>query len=293
LLGLLGPSYKLAAIVGYVNLPMPVGYTFVANPLDADGTNSIATVLLPPDGTKVFLWDVTNQVFTVPSVYSAAQNRWSTNYLLPVGRGFVVQSTTNWTNTFIGTVLQGYLTNAIAGTNRFSLLGAMIPATAPLSGTNFTFPAIDGAQVLMFDTPAQSYFDAVIYFNGYAWFDPGGAINTNGPVINPAEGFFVNNPGPNTNWVIYFNLGGLSVTSLQAPATQQTSSISSGPQIQSLCRTGGMATLQILNTSQSTYSVQFSADGLNWKSVATNQTANTCTAPWPGGTQGYYRLVSP
>jgi hypothetical protein len=272
---------------------MPVGYCFVANPLDADGTNSIATVLPPPpDGTKVFLWDVTNQVFTVPSVYSAAQSKWSTNYLLPVGRGFVVQSATNWTNTFIGTVLQGSLSNAIAGTNRFSLVGAMIPATAPLSGTNLSFPAIDGAQVLAFNTPAQNYFDAVVCFSGYAWFDPAGAVNTNGPVINPAQAFFINNPGPNTNWVIYFNLG-LSGTSVPAPATQQTSAISSAPQIQSLRRTGGMANLQILNPGQVSYSVQFSPDGVNWNTVATNQTANAWKARWPGGTQGYYRLLSP
>src|SRR5215469_3933594 len=85
-------------IVGYVNVPISKGYTFVSNPLDLDGTNSISGVLTPPpDGTQVYLWDVNNQVFTVPSVYSAAHTNWSTNYLLTVGRGFVVQSPTNWT----------------------------------------------------------------------------------------------------------------------------------------------------------------------------------------------------
>src|SRR5262245_50981047 len=94
-----------ANVVGYVNVPLTNGYNFLENPLNVtsgtNGTvnNSITNVLrVVPDGTEVFLWDTTNQAFTPPSIYSAASSNWSINYLLPVGRGFVLLANTVWTN---------------------------------------------------------------------------------------------------------------------------------------------------------------------------------------------------
>src|SRR2546422_4750529 len=78
LAGLAGFGQQARAAVGYVNVTVTNGYNFLANPLNYYGNNnpsgnSITNVIhQAPDGSKVYLWDVTNQVFTAPSIYSVA-----------------------------------------------------------------------------------------------------------------------------------------------------------------------------------------------------------------------------
>src|ERR1051326_2416552 len=116
--------------IGYANVAMTPGYNFVANPFNWDNTNSISTVLVnpnPPDGAKVYVWDITNQFFLPPATFSSSNgtNGWDTNFLLPPGKGFVFYTTAPWTNTFVGYIdpCPGE-TNfiRIAGGNKFSLV---------------------------------------------------------------------------------------------------------------------------------------------------------------------------
>src|SRR5262245_7859634 len=70
-------------VVGYVNVSLTNGFTFLSNPLSATN-NSLNFVLTPPPaGTRVYLWDVANQSFSPPSTYSSSQG-WSINYEIPV-----------------------------------------------------------------------------------------------------------------------------------------------------------------------------------------------------------------
>jgi len=282
--GLAQPAH--ANIVGFANVTLTNAYNFIANPFDTS-PNSITNVLgtNAPDGSMVFLWDVTNQVFTLPSTYHALTKSWDRNYFLSPGRGFVMLSTANKTLTFVGNVLQGNLTNFVAGTNKFSLLASMVPVSDTLS--NLFFPGTDGDNVYVFKTASQSYSDAFTYFAGFGWFDPNGAITTNGPVINIAQSFFVQNPGPGTNWIRNFVVQAAQLQSAALVAN------SSSPEIQSLSLSAGLATLHVLNPSGSSYNVEFSTDGVAWTTVATNQTATTWSAPCPGGGRGYYRLSTP
>jgi hypothetical protein len=288
-------------IVGYVNIPLPKGLALLCDPFSIDGTNNINTVMTnttAPNGTQVFLWNVTNQAFSLPATLNTNSKAWlnpdlvtvATNYLLPPGRGFVISSPANWRLTIGGVVPQGTLTNFIAGTNRFSLLGNIPPVTGQLdSNTMHTifFPEIDGADVFTFNTNSQVYSDAYTYFQNYGWFDPAHLVDTNGPSIPLLLGFFVQNPGPDTNWIQTFivpNNGGIH--SLKLAVAQPV------PQISYSTFSANQASLQILDPGGTPYDVQFSLDCLTWQTVASNLTSASWTGALPDPNGGYFRVIN-
>src|ERR1043165_431753 len=117
-----------ANIVGYVNMPLANGYNFIANPLDF--LPNVLTNLMPspPNGSRAYFWDVTNQVFLPTATFGPSS--WNRNYDMPVGRGLVVYVPIRYTNTFVGNVvapIPGTVTQEIIGSNRFSLIGCKFP----------------------------------------------------------------------------------------------------------------------------------------------------------------------
>ncbi len=288
-------------IVGYANIAMPKGLGLVCNPFNVDGTNSINTVMTNsavPAGTQVYLWNVTNQAFSLPATFSAGSGAWfnpdfvtlATNYLLSPGRGFVVASPSPWLMTFVGIVEQGTLTNFIAGTNKFSLLGNVIPVAGQLGATatqTIYFPGLDGADVFTFNTNSQNYSDAYTYFQNFGWFDPAHLFNTNGPAISVGQSFFVQNPGPDTNWVqTFFVPNTLQSPGLQ-PAVQKTVL-----QLSHLVIAGNQVSLQVFNSGGVPYNVQFSPDDLTWQTVASNLTNSSWSGVLSNPNLGYYRVVN-
>lgn len=287
-------------IVGYVNVAIPRGLALLCNPLDVDGTNNINRVMTNstvPSGTQAYLWNVTNQSFSLPASFDTGTGGWlnpdfatlATNYLLPPGRGFVVSSPSSWLMTFVGIVKQGSLTNFIAGNNKFSLLGNIPPVSGQLGSSatsTIYFPGMDGADVFTFNTTNQSYSDAYTYFQNYGWFDPSHLVNTNGPSINIAQGFFVQNPGPSTNWIQTFTVPGTPNPPGIQPGVQQAT-----PKINILAITGNQVSLQILKTGDANYDVQFSTNGSAWRAVAVNQTKSIWASTLPDPKQGYFRVV--
>ena len=283
-------SRAYAAVVGYVNVILTNGYNFVANPFDS-GTNDLGTAVpTAPDGTRAYVWDVTNQVFLPPSTYSNALGGWNRDYSVPTGKGFVILANAPFTNTCVGNVLQGHMTNFVAGSNKFSLLASMIPAGGPLGGAwpYLGFPGSDGEDCLLFDTTNQTYLDAWTYFSGYGWFNSAGATRTNGPLLNVAQSFFVQNPGPDAIW------GGLfHVQVVQAQMNLVTASSSTAPEISRIRVRDRNVTLDVLNPSGGPYNVQFSTDVVTWTTLARNQTGPAWTGKCPAGAQGYYQVVQP
>ena len=278
-----------ANIVGFANVVVTNGYNFIANPFDAGPDNSLTNIIpIAPEGSEVFLWDTTNQVFTGPTDYSASNPGWSDNYLLPPGRGFVLWVGAKYTNTFVGNVELGFLTNFIAGTNKFTLTASKAPIITNL--TYLGFPLIDGGNVYVFSAPRQTYLDAFTCFNGFGWFDPKGASSTNGPLIGVGQSFFAQNPGPDTNWV--FN-NPAPPSSPPPPQTLAAAGTSAGPSIQHLAVNSQKVTLQISNPGGTPYNIQFSSDGTTWQTVARKQTSGQWTEPYRNGRQGYYQVVQP
>jgi len=271
-------------IVGYVNVFCTNGYTFMANPLDNSPNVLTNVVPFPPNGSKAYFWDVTNQVF-LPTA-SRGPAGWNRNYDSPVGRGFIFYTPVLYTNTFVGNVLQGSLTNAVAGSNRFSLLGCMVPVGGQLSinSNGVGFPRIDGATVHFFRSASQTFADGFTCFTNYGWSDPKGVESTNGPVLNVGESFFVQNPGPATNWLRTFTNG---IVSARASVLG-----TSPPAILQLAVHGGNVTLAVSSSKGQAYDVQFSTDGANWTTIATNQSGNQWTGPLPDPLQGQFQVIA-
>jgi hypothetical protein len=278
---LAAPCEASLNVVGYYNVPVTNGYYLMVNQL-SNGNNSITNVLMsPPDGTKVYMWDLGNQAFTAPSTYSASSDTWDINYRLSVGTGFVMQVSRPAMITFVGEVPQGWLTNYVAGGNRFTLIGSRVPQGADL--TTLVFPRLDGLNASLFESGSQSFVDAYSYFQGYGWFDPRGLAAPGGPLVNVGQSFFVWNPNPATNWIRYF------IVQLAA----QKNAVAGGPSVASIAAGPSGVSLNVVNPGGRSYDVQFSKDGITWSTVATAQTGPVWKGPWLGGVQGYYQVIQP
>jgi hypothetical protein len=183
---------------------------------------------------------------------------------------------------FTGFVLTGQLTNSIAGSNKFSLVGAMVAQDGTLGGVH-QFPGDDGELVYQWDMTAQRYKDASTYFAGHGWHGGGGI---EGPLLVMGEGFFVQKHGPDTNWV----------RTLQAekPASLVQSSLTTPPSACDIRRFNfqdASVVLEIVNPGGVAYDVQFSRDRSSWSTISARRTGIEWKGPAPGGTYGFYRVI--
>jgi hypothetical protein len=299
LAGLLGSAQPVFSqtysvnIVGYVNTVATSGCNFIANPLNDDRGNTLS-IIMPsmPDETKIYKWDIGSQSFGEPSVFFADYGGWSDPFDLPPGLGVVVESATSWTNTFVGEVVTGYSSVFIAGDNRFTLIASKVPQSATLY--ELAFPGFEDDNVYFFNWNNQNYSDAYSYFAGFGWFDPAGNAGPNGPIVGVGQSFFVQHAGANTSWDRTF-----TPTNGAAPVKDFTlqaasaASLSKSSKIRRLKISRPTVQLEVSQPEGGVYTVQFSMDCIHWANAATNQSAATWSGPFPGGSQGYYRLCNP
>jgi hypothetical protein len=271
-------------VVGYVNVPVNTGYNLIHNPLNVPTGNYITNVISTPlAGTTVLLWDVPTQSFGPTCTYDPDFGGWDVNVSLPPGRGFFLLAPFGFTITFVGEVLQGALTNFVAGDNKLSALGSQVPQAGTLSGELF-FPVIDGAAVSLFNSVTQGFPHALLCFTSYGWSDPNGAATTSGPILDVGRAFFVQNPRPDINWVRNF-----TVQFASTPGSGHTSVLP----ITQLKVGGGSVTLEVLNPNETSYTVQFSTDRQSWTTLATGAKGKVWQGRYPGGVQGFYQIVQP
>lgn len=164
--------------VGYVNLEIPVGFSMIANPLDAgDDMNTVGTLLdAAPVGT---------------SVYKFEGGTYNINNKLPVwqqpdmslmpGEGVFIQNKTAepFTITFVGEVMQGTLNNDIP--EGFSIQSSMVPQAGVLD-TDLGWEAQSGDVIYVFDNAANNYI--ISSRLGPVW-------SPAAPMVGVAESFFV------------------------------------------------------------------------------------------------------
>ncbi len=202
-------------VVGYVNRVIPAypGYALIANPFDT-GNNVLSNLLQTlPVGSKVIKWDYVSKSFDLVYTRNAIGSGWvpagsQTVKLNPGDAAFVLLATTNttpFTNTFVGTVLQGNL----AGTNTmipgYSLLSFPVPVAGPVTNSiialNASLPALPtGSKLMEFDEVGQSGFTEIFTRNGI-----GSGWGPSVPNITPATGFFIlDNGSTNNAWNINF-----------------------------------------------------------------------------------------
>jgi hypothetical protein len=169
-------------IVGYVNVPINVGFNLIANPLD-NGTNTLST-LFPnaAEGDNVYIFS--GGAFT-SSGFSFGS--WSPDAKLLPGVGIFYQTTVKGTNTFVGNVLTGNLTNNIAA--GFSLVASQAPVSDTLA--NLNFPANEG--------------DNVYYYRNGAYVSSGFSFGSWSPDLSPAigEAFWVQTSAARPWWRVF------------------------------------------------------------------------------------------
>jgi len=267
-------------VVGYVNVVLGAGWHLLANPLRT--TNDDINNIFPqgPEGASIFLWNPTTQSFGLPSTF--ASSAWSVHMDLPVGRGFAMHISGTVTQTFVGEVLQGYLTNFIIGGNKLSLLGSKVPQIGAVS-TDLAFPVVDGANMHQFPDALQAFTDVSTGLRSYGWFSPSGLAGTGG-VTNPiAHAFWVQNPGPDTNWIRYFVV--------QSGPQQDSFTAANAAKISGMTIQNGAVAFDVSSPAKQSYYVQFSIDGNSWTTQGKGS-GKRWTGRYAGGPKGYYRLVS-
>jgi hypothetical protein len=139
-------------VVGYINVPVPPGFSMIANQLDS-GNNTVAS-LLPsvPDGVAIYKF--VNGSYLING-YEFGE--WSLpNMTLNPGEGaFIFNPTAAAFNAlFVGEVKQGSLQTGIpAG---FSIVASQVPQTGALD-TVLGFPVADGDTVYLFNNATGNY----------------------------------------------------------------------------------------------------------------------------------------
>jgi hypothetical protein len=129
--------YSLNA-VGYVNTTIPAGFSIIANPLNA-ATNTL-TQLIPnaPVNSTIYRY---NGGYT-SSVFGQDDNGnfvWEPDFTVTPGEGFWFKNAgAAFTNTFVGEVPQGSLTNPVP--QNFSIKSSQVPQTGSLT-SDLGYPA--------------------------------------------------------------------------------------------------------------------------------------------------------
>jgi hypothetical protein len=149
-----------------------------------------------PAGTQVQVWDYALQDF-VPYTKQPIGDGWSgTGESVPFAPGqavFVKITGSSVTNTFVGEVLQGNLTNNTLA--NFNLIGNMVPDSGTATAVGLV-PAA-GAQVQKWDVTAQDFV--------LSSKTPIGWSGAGEPNFVPGDGFFLKNNTP-YSWVRNFTV---------------------------------------------------------------------------------------
>jgi hypothetical protein len=191
-------------VVGYVNVPVPSGYSLLANPLSAGVTNGANEIMTPIDGEAILKWN--GSTFNYVS-FDTGFNGWidinfnpSVPPSLPPGKGFFfLNPGAATTVTFVGQVVPSPgVTNQLTLPSGYSLVGSPLPVSAPvITNAPVSLPVIDGMAILTWNGSAYSYRSYDTGFNG--WID----LNFN-PATPPAyttgQAFFFLNPGAPVTW---------------------------------------------------------------------------------------------
>jgi len=111
------------------------------------------------------------------------------------GEGVFASCPANGSITFVGTVLQGNLTNKIAA--GFNMIGSQVPQTGLLQ-TQLGFNPNNQDQLYFWSPASQSYATQAAYLTGIGWL-------SGEPTINVGQAFFLST-GATNNWTRTFTV---------------------------------------------------------------------------------------
>jgi hypothetical protein len=191
--------YSLNA-VGYVNVTIAPGFTIMANQLNTTNNNVsplLDSQLLSLPGVEIFKYSPTAG-YTTLIVNSGGG--WAgpatTTTLNPGEAAFIYNPfTTNFTVTFVGTVLQGSLTNSLA--TSFNLASSIVPQAGGVTSVLGLTPTPTD-EVFIYD-PVNGYSTSIAT-SATAW-------QPSEPNLKVGQGFFYFTGNANGNsWVRTFNV---------------------------------------------------------------------------------------
>lgn len=174
--------------VGYVQEVLQPGvFQMIANPLNTTNNSLPSILATPPNGTVLYKWNGSTYVSS-----SYRFGSWSDGTLtLNPGEGCFIKcggsvGGTPFTNTFVGEVLQGSLSNAIPV--GFSIKSSMVPQAGGLQTVLGLTPA-NGEIVYQWDPVNQAYVSHSYRFGSWAGGEPQIAVG---------EAFFYSSANGNT-----------------------------------------------------------------------------------------------
>jgi hypothetical protein len=178
-------------VVGYINVPVPSGFSMIANQLDS-GNNTVGS-LMPsvPEGTTIFKF--------VPSTGAYAANifefeEWGDPAMtLNLGEGaFIFNPEAPFNALFVGEVSQGALsTPLVAG---FQIVASQVPQAGALD-TVLGFVPEENDTVYRFDNATGAYTAATYEFGEWV-----------APELRVGEAFFLDKQGSATAWTRNFSV---------------------------------------------------------------------------------------
>ena len=200
-------------IVGYVNIPETGGqFSLEEPPLDLDGTgtnNTLATLYPTPTiGDQAYIYSAGAFLsYTYQSKPASHGNPASTNWVdgtgavanstpLNVGQGVFFLPFINKTNTYVGQVMSGFLTNNYTpAANAFAIVSSVVPIAGGVTATLNYQPAINDTIFTFDGTNYSSFtysFKPASHGNPAStnWVDGTGAVNQ--PNISVGQSFWLN-----------------------------------------------------------------------------------------------------
>jgi len=182
--------------VGYVNVVIPRGFSMFANPLKAADSKISALIPTAPAGTTIYKYNPATGGFAISS-FDDLDNAWlpDPNITLTPGEGAFINGTAQFTNTFVGEVSTGSLTNAMSA--GFQIKSSQVPQEGRID-TVLGFPPIPGATIYQFNNATAGYVIASFDDLDNAWLP---AV----PTIKVGESFWVNLTAA-ANWTRTFNI---------------------------------------------------------------------------------------
>lgn len=175
-------------VVGYVNKPMLKGYSLIANPLSAPTNTLSATIPNPPEGTTFLGWKAAGGY----DLKTFAFGSWDADLPLAPGGGGFINPPSNFTNTFVGDVMQGALTNAYP--KGYSVRSSMVPQADTVVNLGLTVG--DSDTLLKWNITTQKF---AIYTFAFGAWDP------SVPSLDIGESAFLNT-GAAGNWIRNFTV---------------------------------------------------------------------------------------
>jgi len=202
-------------VVGYVNVPVPSGYSLIANPLSSGVSNGVTEALSPsqiPVGATILIYNLATGNYD-QSQYAPGYNTAATVFidpnsgndvpvpLIPPGRGFFIQNPgSSNTVTFTGTVI----TNTVGLPSGYALVSSTLPIAGDITNAPINLNLVVGATILIYNPTTGAYVQSQ-YAPGYntaatVFIDPNSGNDVITPAIGVAQGFFYQNPSTGVTW---------------------------------------------------------------------------------------------